>query len=90
MTLGDLMHVAAAFLQVYAALNWLAENAMSRANWSASARRVAALDLAYQDLEADIRSSPANGSEAHVTADGTLSWDASPASPRTAMTRRNE
>lgn len=62
MTLGDLMQVAAAFLQVHAALNWLADNALSLANWSASARRVAALDMAYQDLEDDIRSSPAGTS----------------------------
>jgi integrase len=33
-----------------AALNWLADNALSLANWSASARRVAALDLAYLEL----------------------------------------
>lgn len=51
MTLGDLMQVTAAFIQVHAALNWLADNALSLANWSASARRVAALDIAYQDLE---------------------------------------
>ncbi|QEL23536.1 hypothetical protein FQV39_13805 [Bosea sp. F3-2] len=51
MTLGDLMQVTAAFMQVHAALNWLADNALSLANWSASARRVAALDIAYQDLE---------------------------------------
>ena len=63
MTLGDLMQVAAAFLQVHAALNWLADNALSLANWSASARRVAALDMAYQDLEADIRFSPADTSQ---------------------------
>lgn len=46
MTLGDLMQVAAAFLQVHGALNWLADNALSLANWSASARRVAELDMA--------------------------------------------
>ncbi len=46
MTLGDLMQAAAAFLQVQLSLNWLADNALSIANWSASARRVAALDLA--------------------------------------------
>lgn len=51
MTLGDLMQVAAAFMQVHAALNWLADNALSLANWSASARRVAALDIAYRELE---------------------------------------
>lgn len=69
MTLGDLMQVAAAFLQVHAALNWLADNALSLANWSASARRVAALDMAYQKLEAD-RSSPAASPEAPVTTAG--------------------
>ena len=46
LTLGDLMQAAAAFLQVQLSLNWLADNALSIANWSASARRVAALDLA--------------------------------------------
>jgi putative ATP-binding cassette transporter len=40
------MQAAAAFLQVQLSLNWLADNALSLANWSASARRVAALDLA--------------------------------------------
>ena len=44
MTLGDIMQTAAAFLQVQTSLNWLADNAFSLANWSASARRVAALD----------------------------------------------
>jgi len=44
MSLGDIMQIAAAFLQVQTSLNWLADNAFSLANWSASARRVAALD----------------------------------------------
>jgi putative ATP-binding cassette transporter len=48
MTLGDMMQSVAAFAQVHMALNWLADNALSLANWSASARRVAALDLAYK------------------------------------------
>lgn len=48
MSLGDLMQAAAAFLQVQLSLNWLADNALSIANWSASARRVAALDLAME------------------------------------------
>ncbi len=51
MTLGDVMQAAAAFTQVHTALNWLADNALSLANWSASARRVAALDLAYQEFD---------------------------------------
>ncbi|MCA3618078.1 MAG: hypothetical protein IOC56_02140 [Methylobacterium sp.] len=46
MTLGDLMQASAAFVQVHAALNWPADNALSLASWAASARRVAALDLA--------------------------------------------
>ena len=45
MSLGDIMQTAAAFLQVQTSLNWLADNAFSIANWSASARRVSALDL---------------------------------------------
>ncbi len=48
MTLGDLIQAAAAFVQVQTSLNWLADNALSIANWSASANRVAALE---QDLD---------------------------------------
>ena len=51
MTLGDLMQAAAAFLHVQASLNWLADNALFLANWSASARRIAALDLAIEAQE---------------------------------------
>ena len=45
MKLGDLVQAAAAFVAVQTSLNWLADNALSIANWSASARRVAALDV---------------------------------------------
>lgn len=51
MSLGDLMQAAAAFSQVQTALNWLADNALSLANWSAAARRVSALDIAFEDLD---------------------------------------
>ncbi len=51
MSLGDLMQAAAAFAQVQTAMNWLADNALFLANWSASARRVAALDLAFSELD---------------------------------------
>jgi putative ATP-binding cassette transporter len=51
MSLGDLMQAAAAFAQVQTALNWLADNALSLANWSASARRVAELDSAFGNLD---------------------------------------
>ena len=53
MTLGDLMQAAAAFLQVQLSLNWLADNALSLANWSASARRIAALDVAMDSQASD-------------------------------------
>lgn len=53
-TLGDLMQAAAAFLQVQISLNWLADNALSLANWSASARRVAALDFAIEQPASEI------------------------------------
>ncbi len=46
MSLGDLIQASAAFVQVHAALNWPADNAMGLAHWAASARRVAALDRA--------------------------------------------
>jgi vitamin B12/bleomycin/antimicrobial peptide transport system ATP-binding/permease protein len=51
MSLGDLMQAAAAFIQVQLALNWLADNSMRLADWFASARRVAALDLFFENLD---------------------------------------
>ncbi|WP_306792354.1 SbmA/BacA-like family transporter, partial [Methylocystis sp. MJC1] len=50
-SLGDLMQAAAAFIQVQLALNWLADNSMRLADWFASARRVAALDLFFDNLD---------------------------------------
>ncbi len=50
MSLGDLMQAAAAFIQVQLALNWLADNSLRLADWFASARRVAALDLFFDKL----------------------------------------
>jgi putative ATP-binding cassette transporter len=55
MTLGDLMQAAAAFLQVQISLNWLADNALSLANWSASARRVAAFDFAIRQPVSEVQ-----------------------------------
>ncbi|MBV8851541.1 MAG: ABC transporter ATP-binding protein/permease [Methylobacteriaceae bacterium] len=43
LTLGALMQLAAAFVQVQTALNWLVENSIRLAEWNASARRVGAL-----------------------------------------------
>ena len=51
MSLGDLMQAAAAFIQVQLALNWLADNSLRLADWFASARRVAALDLFFDRLD---------------------------------------
>ena len=51
MTLGDLMQAAAAFTQVQTSLNWLADNSLRLADWFASARRVAALDVAFNKLD---------------------------------------
>jgi len=51
MSLGDLMQAAAAFIQVQLALNWLADNSLRLADWFASARRVAALSLFFDDLD---------------------------------------
>ena len=51
MSLGDLMQAAAAFVQVQLALNWLADNSLRLADWFASARRIAALDLFFDDLD---------------------------------------
>lgn len=49
MTLGDLIQATAAFVLVQSSLNWLADNALSLANWSASAQRVGALKTALED-----------------------------------------
>lgn len=43
LTLGELMQLASAFLQVQVALNWLVDNSIRLAEWNASARRVGAL-----------------------------------------------
>jgi len=54
LSLGELMQVATAFLQVQAALNWLVENSIRIADWSASARRVVELHQAMEQLDTTI------------------------------------
>lgn len=44
MSLGEVMLVAGAFMQVQTALGWLSDNAINVADWFGSARRVAGLD----------------------------------------------
>src|SRR5262249_14603322 len=51
MTLGEVMQAASAFAIVQSALNWLVDNYPRLADWSASARRVASLELALDALE---------------------------------------
>jgi vitamin B12/bleomycin/antimicrobial peptide transport system ATP-binding/permease protein len=56
MTLGEVMQAASAFAIVQSALNWLVDNYARLADWTASARRVASLELALDALErAEIR-----------------------------------
>ena len=56
MTLGEVMQAASAFAIVQSALNWLVENYPRLADWAASARRVAALEVSLDALErAEIR-----------------------------------
>jgi putative ATP-binding cassette transporter len=58
MTLGEVMQAASAFAIVQSALNWLVDNYPRLADWAASARRVASLELALDALErAEIRDS---------------------------------
>ncbi|MBW8857343.1 MAG: ABC transporter ATP-binding protein/permease, partial [Bradyrhizobium sp.] len=52
MTLGVIMQVASAFTIVQHALSWFMENYTRLADWTASARRVGALMLAIDELEA--------------------------------------
>jgi putative ATP-binding cassette transporter len=62
MSLGGVMQVAAAFVQVQIAFNWIVENYMRIAEWLASARRVndlaAAMD-ALDDLPPEAEGGPA-------------------------------
>jgi vitamin B12/bleomycin/antimicrobial peptide transport system ATP-binding/permease protein len=51
MTLGEVMQAAAAFIQVQYAFNWIVDNYPRLAEWTASARRVAVLLAAIDDLE---------------------------------------
>jgi len=50
MSLGQLMQIAAAFVQVQLAFNWLVENYIRLAEWSASAGRVVTLWSTLRDL----------------------------------------
>jgi vitamin B12/bleomycin/antimicrobial peptide transport system ATP-binding/permease protein len=51
MSLGEVMQAASAFTIVQAAFNWLFDNYPKMADWTASARRVASLMIALDDLE---------------------------------------
>jgi vitamin B12/bleomycin/antimicrobial peptide transport system ATP-binding/permease protein len=51
MSLGEVMQAASAFTTVQAAFNWLVDNYPKMADWTASARRVASLMTALDDLE---------------------------------------
>lgn len=53
LTLGEMMQVAMAFVQVQAALNWFVGNYARLAEWYASVVRVVALEEALDNLEAD-------------------------------------
>jgi putative ATP-binding cassette transporter len=50
MTLGQLMQLAAAFVQVQIAFNWLVENYIRFAEWEASAGRVVGLWSTFREL----------------------------------------
>jgi putative ATP-binding cassette transporter len=51
MSLGEVMQAASAFTIVQAAFNWLVDNYPRLADWTASARRVSTLMLAFDGLE---------------------------------------
>ncbi len=52
MTLGELTQAAAAFVTVQTAFNWVVDNYQRLADWRSSARRVATLLIALDNLEA--------------------------------------
>jgi len=54
LTLGEMMQVAMAFVQVQAALNWFVGNYVRLSEWYASVVRVVALEEALGDLEPDV------------------------------------
>ena len=54
MSLGELMQIATAFVQVQIALNWLVDNAIRLAEWLASAQRVIELTAALEMLDQTI------------------------------------
>ena len=51
MTLGEVTQSAAAFVIVQGAINWVVDNYQRLADWRSSARRVAALLLAIDNME---------------------------------------
>jgi vitamin B12/bleomycin/antimicrobial peptide transport system ATP-binding/permease protein len=51
MTLGEVMQAASAFTIVQGAFNWLVDNYPRLADWTASARRIASLEVALDELE---------------------------------------
>jgi putative ATP-binding cassette transporter len=52
-TLGAVMQIATAFTAVLTALNWFGDNFIRLAEWSASAKRVAELNVALDDMDAE-------------------------------------
>jgi putative ATP-binding cassette transporter len=60
LTLGELMQIATAFVQVHLSLNWLASNAVRVAEWLASARRVVDLSASFDELDAAIETAGRN------------------------------
>ena len=51
MSLGEVMQAASAFTIVQGAFNWLVDNYPRLADWTASARRVASLQVSLDELE---------------------------------------
>jgi vitamin B12/bleomycin/antimicrobial peptide transport system ATP-binding/permease protein len=66
MSLGGVVQVAAAFVQVQIAFNWVVENFMRIAEWMASARRVIDLVEAIDRLESE------SGGEGHAAVPASL------------------
>lgn len=69
MSLGGVVQVAAAFVAVQNAFNWVLDNFMRIAEWLASARRVNELALALDALE---QAAPEGGIAISASADGRL------------------
>lgn len=72
LTLGAMVQITAAFMQVHQSLNWLADNAIRVAEWLASAQRVVAFVEALDRVDAAEAKDAGNRINTAVSADRSI------------------